>query len=269
VRGLAVAVIVSVIVATISATTIYAQQNYEIPAWVKGVAGFWAEDKISDNDFGEGLSFLIENEIIQVPKIQSLKNEIVQLQSENKNLKGDIAFLENENTDLRRQVVDLNKPIQNSPSQSYEPKTTEQKSSLSYPKITKRYDGDEAVNKIKELLAFNDSLSQTQRKELAFRSVSESEFVIGTTYAGEWTVTWIEGNFDFQENNGRNIAVFPFDCSHNMDYIYSIVGAKIDESGKISIFLFKNGVLIGYESSEKPYGTATVAGICDEPYTVN
>ena len=49
---------------------ISAQQSYEIPAWVKGVAGFWVEDKISDNEFGEGLSFLIDNEIIKVPKIQ-------------------------------------------------------------------------------------------------------------------------------------------------------------------------------------------------------
>jgi len=70
-----------------SSVSIYAQSQYDIPAWFKGVAGFWAEDKISDNEFGEGVTFLIDNNIIQVPKIQELENRIAQLEEENKQLR--------------------------------------------------------------------------------------------------------------------------------------------------------------------------------------
>jgi hypothetical protein len=67
--------------------TIYAQEKYQIPAWVKGVAGFWAEDKITDDEFGEGLSFLISQNIIKVPEIEQLKEEIRLLQEENAQLR--------------------------------------------------------------------------------------------------------------------------------------------------------------------------------------
>ena len=102
--------ILAVVVIGVSVTaflSISAQQNYDIPAWVKGVAGFWAEDKISDQEFGEGLSFLIDNEIIKIPKIQSLQNEITRLESENKNFRGDMEFLEKENAQLENDVSRL------------------------------------------------------------------------------------------------------------------------------------------------------------------
>jgi hypothetical protein len=67
--------------------TIYAQEKYQIPAWVKGVAGFWAEDKITDDEFGEGLSFLISQNIIKVPEMEQLKEEIRLLQEENAQLR--------------------------------------------------------------------------------------------------------------------------------------------------------------------------------------
>ncbi len=71
--------VVSVLIVSVSVTTISAQSQYEIPAWVKGIAGFWAEDKISDSDFGEALSFLIDNGIIKVPLIEELKQENIEL----------------------------------------------------------------------------------------------------------------------------------------------------------------------------------------------
>jgi len=89
------------ILGTLSFSAINAQGQYSIPAWVKGVAGFWAEDKITDSDFGEGLSFLISEEIIKVPEMKSLKQEVAQLKTENKNLRGDLEFLEKENRELR------------------------------------------------------------------------------------------------------------------------------------------------------------------------
>ena len=71
------------VILSISIISVSAQNQYDIPSWVKGVAGFWADGKISDADFGEGLAFLIDNEIIQVPKIQELQDQVNQLQSEN------------------------------------------------------------------------------------------------------------------------------------------------------------------------------------------
>ena len=68
-------------------TSISALIQYDIPSWVKGVANFWAEGNISDSEFGEALSFLIDNEIIKVPKIQELQNEITQLKAENSELR--------------------------------------------------------------------------------------------------------------------------------------------------------------------------------------
>jgi hypothetical protein len=76
-----------VIVSGISITSISAQSQYNIPAWVKGIAGFWAEDKITDGEFGEGLAFLIDNEIIKIPIIQQLQNENAQLKAENSQLR--------------------------------------------------------------------------------------------------------------------------------------------------------------------------------------
>jgi len=257
------------ILGTLAFSAINAQGQYSIPSWVKGVAGFWAEDKITDADFGEGLSFLIDNEIIKVPKIQSLKNEVAQLQSENKNLKGDVTFLENENADLRNQLAYLNKPIQNTPSQSYEPKTTEQKSSLNYPKVTKRIDGNAASETLGMIAEFHESLTTTEKNELVNRAVDQSQFTVGILFGGNWILTVTEGNFDFIQYEGFGISVIPFDCSHNMEYIYSIVGQKEDETGKISLYLFKNGVWIDNDESEKPYGISTIAGACDEPSIFN
>jgi hypothetical protein len=81
-----------VIVSGISITSISAQSQYNIPAWVKGIAGFWAEDKITDDEFGEGLAFLIDNEIIKIPIIQQLQNENAQLKSENSELRSKLIL---------------------------------------------------------------------------------------------------------------------------------------------------------------------------------
>jgi len=93
--------ILAILVIGVSVTTflsISAQQNYDIPAWVKGIAGFWSEDKISDNDFGEGLSFLIQQGIIKIPEMESLKQEVAEL-------KVKVNELEQENSILKGQGI--------------------------------------------------------------------------------------------------------------------------------------------------------------------
>ena len=42
-----------------------------IPSWVKNVAGFWNDGSINDASFLEGISYLIQNDIIIVPTTES------------------------------------------------------------------------------------------------------------------------------------------------------------------------------------------------------
>ena len=83
-------IIIIIVIAVFPITfvsSVDAQGKYSIPAWVKGIAGFWAEDKISDQEFGEGLSFLIDQGIIDTPKITELENKVAQLEAENAKLR--------------------------------------------------------------------------------------------------------------------------------------------------------------------------------------
>jgi len=247
---------------SVSITSISAQSQYEIPSWVKGVANFWAEGNINDAEFGESLSFLIDSGIINVPLIDELENKINNLQSENKDLKGQITNLERQNTDLRNQ---LNRPTAFSPQSSNEI-TTKPQSDLNYPKVTKRIDGEDAKKIILALANFHASLTSSEKYELANYAVEQSQFTVGILYAGNWILEIMETNDpEYGYDEGIGVSVFPFDCSHNIEYIYAIAGGKQDETGKMSLWLFKNGVLIDSESSEKPYGLPTMGGVCDKP----
>jgi len=62
---------------------VYADDGFSIPSWIKQIASFWAQDKISDKEFGEAITYLIENEIIKVELVESLRDEISQLKQEN------------------------------------------------------------------------------------------------------------------------------------------------------------------------------------------
>ena len=85
--GIGFAIIVGLILVPITVSA----QSTEIPAWVKGVANFWVEGNISDGEFGEAITFLIEQEIIKVEMPQQnnnieLEKKISQLESENSKL---------------------------------------------------------------------------------------------------------------------------------------------------------------------------------------
>lgn len=58
-------------------------EDDEIPDWIKEIAGFWSEDKISDSEFSQGIKFLIENEIIRISEMEKLKQENEELRAEN------------------------------------------------------------------------------------------------------------------------------------------------------------------------------------------
>ena len=76
-------ILLSLILSTVilsSGISAYAQ-NDQIPEWVKGIAEFWAEDKITDEEYINAMKFLIENDIIKIsdPEVAELKNEIIEL----------------------------------------------------------------------------------------------------------------------------------------------------------------------------------------------
>jgi len=102
VRRFVLAILVSVII-TIPISTIYAQQIYNIPSWVKGVANFWAEGDISDAEFGEAMTFLIDQRILKVPLIQSLQKQVKQLETK-------VIQLEGENDLLRSKLAESDTP---------------------------------------------------------------------------------------------------------------------------------------------------------------
>ena len=41
-------------------------QEYKIPDWVKNNAKWWSDNKISDEEFLNGMQYLIENQIIDI-----------------------------------------------------------------------------------------------------------------------------------------------------------------------------------------------------------
>lgn len=46
------------------------------------MAGFWVNEQITDTDFAQGLSYLIDNEIIEISQLEQLKQENQKLKSE-------------------------------------------------------------------------------------------------------------------------------------------------------------------------------------------
>ncbi len=62
----------------------------QIPSWIKTTAIFWVNDQSSDQEFLSALEFLIDNDIIRVPKIAHLENQVLQLQDDNELLRTQI-----------------------------------------------------------------------------------------------------------------------------------------------------------------------------------
>ena len=44
----------------------FTQESTYVPDWIKNNAGWWADDKINDFTFAQGIGFLIKNKIIQI-----------------------------------------------------------------------------------------------------------------------------------------------------------------------------------------------------------
>jgi len=115
-----------------------------IPEWVKGVANFWVEGNISDSEFGESISFLIEQNIIQVelPQEAGFQNTDIIRNLEVENIK-----LQNEVKDLKNKIISLeiqNKLLSESSSPSYDPPSYNPPTYNDSYEI--RYDVDDVLN---------------------------------------------------------------------------------------------------------------------------
>ncbi len=60
---------ISLIASTILIPNSLAQEDTQIPGWIKNVAGWWANGEISENEFLTGIGYLINNNIILLDNI--------------------------------------------------------------------------------------------------------------------------------------------------------------------------------------------------------
>ena len=83
----------------------YSLQNDVIPIWIKGVAGFWAEDKITDQEFIEALEYLINNEIIIIPRIEELERELDYMRNNEEINPEPVKEQENDTTESNEYII--------------------------------------------------------------------------------------------------------------------------------------------------------------------
>lgn len=77
------------------AIPVFAQESTnEIPAWVKGVANFWVDGNITDDEFLEAITFLVAQRIIRLDSTP-LQDEIDQVGLDNAHLLQSIVDLKN------------------------------------------------------------------------------------------------------------------------------------------------------------------------------
>jgi len=65
---------------------VFAQEESQIPTWIKTAVGFWVNDQITDEEFLRAIEYFVENEMIKVPSQttdgQVLINNLQILQAE-------------------------------------------------------------------------------------------------------------------------------------------------------------------------------------------
>lgn len=157
---------------------VYAQEesNEIIPSWVKSVAGYWSEDRINDEEYIEGLEFLINSNIIKInstQSINSLPNEekrLYELELDQKDNK--ISLLENElkevglnNSQMLLTIVSQIETIESLKEELDKTKEDFQQYKDDYPLKVGNIGGAQVnVNTVKQLQENNDELRETIKK---------------------------------------------------------------------------------------------------------
>lgn len=83
-----------------------AEENL-IPSWVKNVAGFWANDDVSEKEFMGAIEYLIDTGVVNVPEIANLKMEKIKMLQDKAQDKRTISELTRENAFLKKSNNEL------------------------------------------------------------------------------------------------------------------------------------------------------------------
>ena len=74
-RNLLLSVLTLIAIGLFSVSDVYADsEEFEIPDWVKNIAGLWYDDSIGDHTFLGAIEYLIKNEIIVIPTTDTKKD---------------------------------------------------------------------------------------------------------------------------------------------------------------------------------------------------
>ena len=66
-RAIVLLVFGFVISGAVLSSFVFAQEESQIPTWIKTAVGFWVNDQITDNEFLSAIEYFVENEMIKVP----------------------------------------------------------------------------------------------------------------------------------------------------------------------------------------------------------
>jgi len=105
-------ILIAVIIAGGVIFSVTASADGTIPTWVKSIAGWWSEGKVSDSDFIQAMQFLISQKIINIPMNDTnstLLNEISQLQQQNILIQSELDSANSQITNLQAQLNAMNK----------------------------------------------------------------------------------------------------------------------------------------------------------------
>lgn len=89
---------------------VYAQEEVSIPSWIKVVAGAWANNELTDLEYSQAMSFLIEQEIIKINQDVS-KSQVEDFTNQIQSLESEIIEIGLDNSQLLLGVVEKQKQI--------------------------------------------------------------------------------------------------------------------------------------------------------------
>lgn len=114
---LTISVIIGIMM-IISIPSVMAQTDtIEIPSWIKIIAGAWYNDDVTDTEYADAMSFLIENNIIEIKSplymampeesemVVNLNRQIDDLDTDKTDLENQVELLEKDNESLRDKAV--------------------------------------------------------------------------------------------------------------------------------------------------------------------
>jgi len=89
--------------------TVSAEEDYNIPDWIKNNAKWWSEGKVSDSDFVSGMKYLIENNVIEISTTVKASDEYFEKYKDW--AKREISKYQDYSKSLKSRIDDLDKEL--------------------------------------------------------------------------------------------------------------------------------------------------------------